>query len=331
MDLSRETLDDVLLALYPCLLEPGPIIEGNRDPFREKLGVLFEITKPRARLSRTETRGRAFSALGELLWYLTRDNQLSFVERYIPHYSKESEDKLTVRGGYGPRLFNQRGHDQVANVVRLLRERPFTKRAVVQIFDAEDTADNHLEVPCTTTFQFVIRDELLHMIVTMRSNDAFKGLPHDVFCFTMLQEIVARSLCRDVGTYRQFTGSMHLYERDRAKAEVYIMEGTQARREMPPMPVGDPWLSLATLLAAEARISSGEVIDAQEVTTDPYWADLVRLLQIFHAGDDVARVTDLRATINRRYHPYIDDRWTRKAGRSRADILTPSIPAGEGK
>ena len=269
----------MLLSLYPGLLAPELVIEGSRNPFREKLGVLFEITKPRARLSRTETRGKAFSALGELLWYLTGDNQLSFVERYIPHYRKESEDKIRVRGGYGPRLFNQRGHDQVAGVLRLLRERPTTKRAVVQIFDAEDTADSHLEVPCTTTFQFVIRDELLHMIVTMRSNDAFKGLPHDVFCFTMLQEIVARSLGREVGTYRQFTGSMHLYEGDRARAEAYITEGVQARREMPAMPVGDPWPSLTILLAAEARISRGEVFNAEAVTTAPYWADLVHLLQ----------------------------------------------------
>jgi thymidylate synthase len=37
------------------------------------------------------------------------------------------------------------------------------------------------------------------MVTTMRSNDAYLGLPHDVFCFTMLQEIIARSLGREIG------------------------------------------------------------------------------------------------------------------------------------
>ena len=54
-----------------------------------------------------------FSSLGELLWYLTGDNRLDFMEPYIPRYRDESEDGVTVYGGYGPRLFRQRGHDQI--------------------------------------------------------------------------------------------------------------------------------------------------------------------------------------------------------------------------
>ena len=319
MHISAETLDDTLNALYPVLLTQANVIEGTRDPFREVIGVLVEIACPRARLSRSETRGRPFSALGELLWYLSRDNRLDFIRPYIPRYDRESEDGVTVRGGYGPRLFNHRGHDQVRNVIQLLRDRPTSKRAIVQIFDAEDTTGDHVEVPCTTTFQFLVRGELLHMIVTMRSNDAFMGLPHDVFCFTMLQEIVARSLGREVGVYRQFTGSMHLYERNRTLAEEYLTEGFQARTEMPPMPEGDPWSALNLLLSLEGKVAYGDDIDADTETSNPYWADLIRLLQIYHASSDVPRIAALRAAMSdRRYHAYIDGRRTRRAPRPRS-------------
>ena len=212
MFVRRETLDDVLLELYPALLaRKDEVVNASRGKTAEAIGVLIEITDARARLSRTETRGKLFSSLGELLWYLTRERQLDFIERYIPRYKKESEDGVTVYGGYGPRLFAWRGHDQLRNVIELLKERPTSRRAVIQIFDAEDIADPHIEVPCTTTLQFFVRDERLDMVTTMRSNDAYFGLPHDVFCFTMLQEIVARSLDRDIGIYRHFVGSLHIY------------------------------------------------------------------------------------------------------------------------
>jgi len=39
--------------------------------------------------------------------------------------------------------------------------------------------------------QFMVRRRRLHLLTNMRSNDAFIGLPHDIFAFTMLQEIMA--------------------------------------------------------------------------------------------------------------------------------------------
>src|SRR5229473_217118 len=63
MHLVCETLDDVLLKLYPQLLA-APLASGaTRGTNREILGTSIHIAKPRARLSRTETRGRPFSAL----------------------------------------------------------------------------------------------------------------------------------------------------------------------------------------------------------------------------------------------------------------------------
>ena len=132
-------------------------------------------------------------------------------------------------------------------------------------------------MPCTTTLQFFVRDELLHLIVTMRSNDAYIGLPHDVFCFTMLQEIVTRSINLEIGSYRHFVGSMHLYDQDEFHAASLVGEGFQSRVAMPPMPLGDPWPAIAAVLAAEARIRSGAMFDADRPKPRPL---LVRPSQI---------------------------------------------------
>src|ERR1700722_9967436 len=183
MYISAETLDDALLELYPALLARSKdSVIASRGETAEVIGALIEIRNPRARLSRSETRGKLYSSLGELLWYLSKDNRLDFIVQYVSRYSDETEDGVTIYGGYGPRLFGPR-EDQVRNVIKLLTERPTSRRAVIQIFDKTDIAAPHKEIPCTTTLQFFIRHERLDMVVAMRSNDAYFGLPHDVFCF----------------------------------------------------------------------------------------------------------------------------------------------------
>jgi thymidylate synthase len=99
MHIVRETLDDVLLQLYAELLGSASVVTASRGEFTEVVGALIEIHNPRARLSRSETRGKLFSSLGELLWYLSRDNQLAFIERYLSRYRDESDDGVTVYGG----------------------------------------------------------------------------------------------------------------------------------------------------------------------------------------------------------------------------------------
>jgi len=244
--------------------------------------------------------------LGELLWYLSGSNALDFIRYYIPRYEVESSDGLTVYGGYGPRLFNHRSNNQIKNVLELLRRKPTSRRAAIQIFDAEDLGVARLEVPCTTTLQALRRGNTLDMIVTMRSNDAYKGLPHDVFCFTMLQELFARSLGVELGTYRHFVGSMHLYEDDLPDADAFIKEGIQARIEMPPMPIGDPWPAVNRLLEAEHQIRTSHELRAEDWGVAPYWADLIRLLQVFASSGDKKQIDYLKSAMSfGRYAMYI--------------------------
>ena len=210
MELKGHTLDDILIDLYEALLATeGRNEGGSRGPSREILGVTLHIADPRSRLSRSEDRGKPFSALGELIWYLSGSNSLEFIEPYIPRY-KDDAVEGALPGAYGPRMLAKNGSiNQIENVTSLLRERPGSRRAVIQLFDAEDIAVHKSEIPCTTTIQFHLRGAVLHMSVTMRSNDAYLGLPHDVFCFTMIQEMMARRLNAELGTYIHHAGLSH--------------------------------------------------------------------------------------------------------------------------
>ncbi len=286
MYISAETLDDLLYEVLERLLSRKTKISPSRGSMTEIAGAFLRIRNPRARLSRTETKGHVFSCLGELLWYLAGTKELSFVRYYIEKYAKESEDGKTVYGGYGPRLYAMRGQNQIANVLTILKRNPSSRRAVIQLFDAGDIAKKRLEIPCTCTLQFMIRRNRLRMFTTMRSNDAFKGLPHDVFAFTMIQELVGRSLNVEIGQYNHFVSSLHLYDEDIRRARRYIGEGIQSRVSMPPMPVGNPDPSIRVLLQAEASLRRHGRIKSGIRQLEPYWSDLIRILEIYRYSKD---------------------------------------------
>lgn len=275
-------LDDVMRSVTERILDRGIPVIATKGSTTEISGVLLEIEDPRARLSRTESRGKPFSCLGELCWYLAGSGDLSFISYYLPKYEQSADDGLLF-GAYGPRLFDWDGTNQVQNVISHLRRKATTRQAVIQIFDRGDIVGDHKDVACTCTLQFMIREDALHLIVSMRSNDAYLGMPHDIFCFTMLQEIIASDLSVSLGTYKHAVGSLHLYDDMLEAARQFVDEGWQSTlTPMPPMPSGSPWPAIAILLDAEATIREAGTLDTElPVELDPYWADLVRLLQIF--------------------------------------------------
>ncbi|MVM39500.1 thymidylate synthase [Spirosoma sp. HMF3257] len=334
MYISAQTIDDLMHSVLSKLLEREPNVFSSRSegvnstkglgPSSEIIGAILNLKDPRQRLSRDETKGTIFSALGELLWYLSGGNNLDFITYYIKRYEDETEDGKTIFGGYGPRLFDLRGINQIDNILRLLKEKSTSRRAVIQLFNAEDLVGKHPEIPCTCTLQFLLRDDRLHMFTTMRSNDAFVGLPHDIFAFTMIQEIIARSLNVGLGEYNHAVGSLHLYNNDRDGAEEYRDVGFHSTKfPMSKMPIGDPWKEISIILTIEDDLRNGREIQPSRLKQlNPYWADLVYILYAFSLSkrgkrstnsNDIRNYVDQLKTINSKledksYSIYIDKR-----------------------
>ena len=102
MEIVGQSLDDALIELYQELPRQGHLNVGSRGTNTELLGVTIRIENPRARLSRSEDRGKLFSAIGELLWYLSGSDKLCFIQPYINAYKNDAEDGI-LAGAYGPR------------------------------------------------------------------------------------------------------------------------------------------------------------------------------------------------------------------------------------
>lgn len=295
----EESLDDLMRAVFEQLLahRGNHQVVSSKGSSTEVFGALLELKNPRARLSRSFSRAKAFSPLGELFWYLAGDESIEFIKHYIPIYPRFSNDGKKANGAYGPRVFGhlakkkETGKSQWDRVIRKLKKSPGSRNAVIQIFANRDDRPKNKDRPCTCTLQFAIRENRLLMHTHMRSNDAFLGLPHDIFSFTMLQEIAARELEVGLGTYTHSVTSLHLYH-DMAEtkkhppnnstsgAKAYFDEGLHDFAPMPEMPLGDPWPSIELVKIAEKRIRLGNIDYQTPKYLDPYWKDLVELFRI---------------------------------------------------
>jgi thymidylate synthase len=279
--LVADTVDDLLRHAIRAVIDDGETNVAKRGSTKEIIGAALEIRNPRARLSQTEKRRRTSSVIAELCWYLRGTNEAQPITFWIPKYANEVEADGTIHGGYGPRLFGDGADAQVRNITELLKDNPSTRRAVIQLFDRADllAKPRYLDVPCTCTIHFLLRNDFLNVVVNMRSNDVYVGLPHDIFAFTMLQEIVARELDVEIGRYIHMVGSLHMYSDNEDDAEQFLSEGWQSTdRPMPPMPAGRQWPHVETLLHTESQVRDGVSYFDLDMPQNPYWADLARAL-----------------------------------------------------
>jgi thymidylate synthase len=85
---SEESLDDLMRAVFKQLLkERGNFqVVSSKGKSTETFGALLELKNPRARLSRSFSKAKAFSPLGELFWYLSGSDSVDFIKHYIPKY-----------------------------------------------------------------------------------------------------------------------------------------------------------------------------------------------------------------------------------------------------
>jgi thymidylate synthase len=319
--LMADTLDDLMRLVLEPLVASTEWEQATKGRFTELVAPVLHLTNPRARLSRSETRGKAFSPLGEWMWYLSGANDYAFVEYYVPTgYVDDAPDRRTVPNGYGERLANLRGQNQLGNIIKLLQQRRSSRQAVIQLFDASDVGRGY-GVPCTCTLQFLVRKDRLHMVVNMRSNDAYLGLPHDVFAFTMLQELVARAVGADVGEYTHFVGSLHLYDERHDRARAFLGEAWQGTVPMPEMPTGDPWPAVQEVQRAERAIREGGQYSLAGTNMQPYWQDIVRLLMAYRAdkNKDIDGLRTIRGQMSSpTYRVFIEARIDRLEDASRA-------------
>lgn len=109
---------------------------------------------------------------------------------------------------------------QIPFVIEELRRDPYSRRAIIDV--RKNNVDMGNEHPaCLQNMGFMIRDNKLDLVVTMRSNDAPEATFMNAFAFIVgIQKYIVDQLNIDenlnieVGSYTHITYSFHCYEKD---------------------------------------------------------------------------------------------------------------------
>ena len=173
----------------------------------------FTILEPRARRITNKDRGwKEEYAEAEWQWYLSGDrntNKLGELYGKIPEIWKRMSDPGgNVNSNYG---WQWKRNDQIGEVINILKNYRETRQATISIYDGKEIDKYTYDTPCTYAMQFTIVDNRLNMCVTMRSNDLWYGFCNDQYQFSKLQEMIAKEINMDMGTYYHFAHNFHLY------------------------------------------------------------------------------------------------------------------------
>lgn len=216
--LTGKTFADVYEKLLKEVLNNGEEAKPRGLLTKELIQETFCIKDPTSNLIYIP--GRNFSlvhAILESLIIFTPDNTVKVAGHFNERIAQFSDNGETLHGAYGKRI-----SFFIPVVIDKLRKDPDSRQAVLTIHEANDTALNTKDPPCTTTLQFTIRKNKLNMHVYMRSNDLIWGTPYDVFVFTNMQQVIANTLGIQVGTYYHTATSLHIYENYFEKAKNYL-------------------------------------------------------------------------------------------------------------
>ena len=217
MRYCANAIDDAFLYWYDVLT-----INMNNEKSRdgevvgEVINAVTVIADPTRCIMKNKVRNMPIRyCIGELLWYLSGNNNLSEIQKYSDAWNRMSDDGKTVNSNYGYLMRYHYGFDQIEMVEEILRDNSSSRQAVIHLKPAWDIEANPTkDLPCTVCLQFFIRENKLFMTTYMRSNDIWMGFPYDVFQFTCIQIWLSMRLGVDLGTYTHIAGSLHLYKRN---------------------------------------------------------------------------------------------------------------------
>lgn len=108
------------------------------------------------------------------------------------------------------------------NIIRLLKDDPGTRKAILSIFDPSidsQRLDGVGRIPCSMYYDFLIRwspkgEKVLHICYHQRSSDFIQHFGNDVYLAWRLMEYVAREVGILPGYLYHTIDSLHAYKKD---------------------------------------------------------------------------------------------------------------------
>jgi thymidylate synthase len=130
--------------------------------------------------------------------------------------------------------YSERMVPQLWRIILELKNKPNTRQGIINFHsnicpdgevrpsdDMRNMGASGGRIPCSMYYQFLLRENAVNMVYTMRSCDFLTHFPIDVALACSIQGFVAKELGLKVGPFTYFTGSLHAYMKDMRKRGIF--------------------------------------------------------------------------------------------------------------
>lgn len=146
-------------------------------------------------------------------WELNKDMWEQFLTNGFFDYTYSQRiNKIMVYGDSPGKL---------DGIIRLLKEDPDTRKAIINIFDTSDTLfyDGSRRIPCSMYYSFLVRqnskgESQLNICYHQRSSDFVQHFGDDVYLAWRLMEYIANEVGIKPGYLYHTIDSLHSYKKD---------------------------------------------------------------------------------------------------------------------
>ena len=218
-------------ALKYCY-ENGTDVESRAGKVRKSFGyqMNFDLTKGFPAITTKKLAWK--SVVSELLWFIEGSNDERRLAEILYQDKRENlknkntiwtqnaeadywKPKAKFDGDvgkiYGVQWRNFNGVDQIANLIRGLKNDPNSRRHIISSWNPPELASMSLP-PCHVFSQFYISENKLSCQLYQRSCDMFLGVPFNIASYSLLTHMLARECNLEVGKFIHALGDFHIYE-----------------------------------------------------------------------------------------------------------------------
>lgn len=156
------------------------------------------------------------SAVDEMLWiWQKKSNNINELNSHI--WDEWADENGSIGKAYGYQLgvkykFSQGEMDQVDNVIWQLKNTPYSRRILTNIYKFDDLMEMGLE-PCAYSMTFNVTGNKLNAILNQRSQDILAANNWNVVQYSVLVHMLAQSCGLVPGELVHVIADAHIYDR----------------------------------------------------------------------------------------------------------------------
>ena len=225
--------DDLFVAMCNDILEHGTTTEGQRvRPVWDDGAAAYTIKRfgvcnrydlreefPALTLRRTALK----SCMDEILWiYQKKSNNVGDLGSHI--WDAWADDTGSIGKAYGYQVgkvshYRDGDFDQMDRVLKDLREEPFSRRILTNLYNFDDLSEMAL-YPCAYSCTYNVTDDrradgrlTLNMVLNQRSQDVLTANNWNVCQYALLLMMVAQASGMVAGELVHMIADAHIYDR----------------------------------------------------------------------------------------------------------------------